>query len=114
MKAYEDERYEKWRSATENTLPGLLRRTLLTKKDNSDVLAINFAPELSEIILESKYLEQLGFSIPELARNMSLQEHKYGMFRVGIRNMLERYHRIMNSLNPAETDLLQDHIKDRI
>ena len=34
---------------------------------------VDFAPELSEIILESKYLEQAGFSIPELARNVALQ-----------------------------------------
>ena len=73
MKAYEDDRYEKWRSATENTLPSLLRRTLLIKKENSDELVVNWALELSEIILESKYLEQAGFQIPELARNMALQ-----------------------------------------
>lgn len=29
------------------------------------------------------------------------------MFRIGLRNMLDRYHRIMNSLNEAEVDLLQ-------
>ena len=34
---------------------------------------VDFAPELLEIILESKYLEQAGFSIPELARNVALQ-----------------------------------------
>ena len=73
MKAYEDDRYEKWRSATENTLPALLRKTLLAKKENSDELMVNWALELSEIILESKYLEQAGFQIPELARNMALQ-----------------------------------------
>ena len=88
MKSYEEDRYERWRATTEGNLPGLLRRTLLTKKEGTDMLTVNFAPELSEIILESKYLEQLGFTIPELARNMSLQEHKYGMFRVGLRNLV--------------------------
>ena len=34
---------------------------------------VDFAPQLSEIILESKYLEQAGFSVPELARNVALQ-----------------------------------------
>lgn len=29
------------------------------------------------------------------------------MFRIGLRNMLDRYHRIMHSLNDAEVDLLQ-------
>ena len=34
---------------------------------------VNFASELSEIVTETKYMEQLGFSIPELARNVALQ-----------------------------------------
>lgn len=33
----------------------------------------DFAPELGLIIMETKYLEQLGFQVPELARNVSLQ-----------------------------------------
>ena len=34
---------------------------------------VDFAPELYEIITETKYMEQLGFHVPELARNVSLQ-----------------------------------------
>lgn len=33
----------------------------------------DFAPELGMIIMETKYLEQLGFQVPELARNVALQ-----------------------------------------
>ena len=33
----------------------------------------DFAPELGMIISETKYLEQLGFQVPELARNVALQ-----------------------------------------
>lgn len=41
------------------------------------VFAINFSPALREIINETKYLEQLGFTVPELARNVALQEDKF-------------------------------------
>ena len=34
---------------------------------------VDFSPKLMEIIMESKYLEQAGYSIPELARNVALQ-----------------------------------------
>ena len=34
---------------------------------------VDFDPLLSEIISETKYMEQLGFSVPELARNVALQ-----------------------------------------
>jgi len=38
---------------------------------------LNFAPEIKEIISETMYLEQLGFSVPELAQNVSLQGEKF-------------------------------------
>jgi len=34
---------------------------------------VDFDPMLVEIISETKYMEQLGFSVPELARNVALQ-----------------------------------------
>ena len=34
---------------------------------------VDFDPVLTEIIAETKYMEQLGFSVPELARNVALQ-----------------------------------------
>lgn len=39
--------------------------------------AINFSPALREIINEAKYLEQLGFPVPELAKSVALQEDKF-------------------------------------
>lgn len=43
--------------------------------ENKNILqyAVNFASELQEITTETKYMEQLGFSVPELARNVALQ-----------------------------------------
>ena len=76
----------------------------------ANMYSVNFASEINEIISEVKYLEQLGFTVPELARNMALQEKKYGQFRDGLTNMLTRYERIMGSLNDAELDLLQERI----
>jgi len=34
---------------------------------------VDFDPQLAEIISETKYMETLGFSVPELARNVALQ-----------------------------------------
>lgn len=39
--------------------------------------AVNFAPEIKEIISETKCLEPLGYSVPQLAQNVALQEHKF-------------------------------------
>ena len=34
---------------------------------------VDFDPKLGEIMAETKYMEMLGFSVPELARNVALQ-----------------------------------------
>lgn len=73
---------------------------------------VNFSPELTEIITETKYLEQLGFMVPELARNVALQEEKFSRYVDGLKRMLARYYDALSLLNAAEMQLLDDHIKD--
>ncbi len=41
------------------------------------VLLVNFAPELQEIIAETKYLDYLGILTPSEAQNVALQENKF-------------------------------------
>ena len=63
---------------------------------------MNFAPELSEIIAESKYLEKLGFAVPDLARSVALQEDKFLAYRDGLTHTLHRYHSLLAALPEAE------------
>lgn len=49
----------------------------VANSDKGTVFVINFSPALREIINETKYLEQLGFPVSELARNVALQEDKF-------------------------------------
>ncbi|XP_034494845.1 dynein heavy chain 10, axonemal isoform X4 [Ailuropoda melanoleuca] len=124
MKDYEDRKYEQWREATELILPTLMKKSLLTKtspiadevakSDKGAVFAINFPPALKEIIIETKYLEQLGFSVPELARNVALQEDKFLRYTEGMQRMLDHYHVLIGTLNEAESLLLDDHSQELI
>ena len=44
---------------------------------------VNFVPELALIIKEAKYLDRLGFTIPETALQIALQEDKFhGTFAI--------------------------------
>ncbi|XP_033627732.1 dynein heavy chain 10, axonemal-like [Asterias rubens] len=140
MREYEEKKYEQWREYVEGILPGLLKRNLLTKPTATMAIipvshsegdgtegssasnhamqgrevkyVVDFATELSEIIVETKYMEQLSFNIPELARNVALQEDKYLRWNDGLRHMLGRYHSAISFINNAETQLLDEHLKD--
>ena len=63
---------------------------------------VDYDPQLAEIITETKYMEQLGFPVPELARNVALQEEKYIKYVDGLRHMITRYHTVLASLDNAE------------
>ncbi|XP_058850532.1 dynein axonemal heavy chain 10 [Acipenser ruthenus] len=135
MKDYEERKYERWREQTEQSLHGLLKRSLLTKLhpgssgspelsepvssqadqegDQKNIrYVVNFASELQEIISETKYLEQLGFTVPELARNVALQEDKFLRYVDGLKHMLTHHDTLMGILTEAETQLLGEHIQE--
>ncbi|XP_067862341.1 dynein axonemal heavy chain 10 [Heptranchias perlo] len=135
MKAYEDKLYDHWQGETNMTLHLLLKQSLLTKFNMPSDLGsfvifdpnmvihddwcemnckyeVNFAPELQEIIMETKCMEQLGFQIPQLARNVALQEQKFLRYTTGLKNMLNRYQKLMDSLSMAETKLMAEHIRE--
>ncbi|NWV60845.1 DYH10 protein, partial [Malurus elegans] len=120
MKDYEDQKYHQWRERTEHMLPSLLKHTLLTVTSVTEPVttkksvsfALNFSPEMQEIITETKYMEQLGLPIPEMARYVALQEDKYLRYTSKLKAMLDHYHKLMEMVNEAETKLLKDYIQE--
>uniref|UniRef100_A0A1I8GPI6 DHC_N1 domain-containing protein n=1 Tax=Macrostomum lignano TaxID=282301 RepID=A0A1I8GPI6_9PLAT len=72
---------------------------------------VDFDPKLREIIQETKYLELLGYAVPELARNVALQEEKYLVYVDNLNAMVRRYHAVIDSLDAAETELLDEHLR---
>lgn len=71
----------------------------------------NFSPELAMIIKESKYLDRLGFEIPEEALNVTLQEDKYHQYVQELTLMLRRHDALLAELTPVETHLLRSQLK---
>uniref|UniRef100_A0A8C3NCR8 Dynein-1, subspecies f n=1 Tax=Geospiza parvula TaxID=87175 RepID=A0A8C3NCR8_GEOPR len=119
MEEYEAKKYRQWRERAEHVLPLLLKDTLLTLVTDEPVsvrksvsFALNFSPEIQEIITETKYMEQLGLPVPEMARYVALQEDKYLRYTNKMKVMLSRYHKLMEMMNEAETKLLDHQVKE--
>ncbi|KAH8045935.1 dynein light chain binding protein [Aureococcus anophagefferens] len=62
--------------------------------------------QLSLIIRESKYLDRMGFAIPDAALNVTLQEDKYHSYRQNLQLKLRKYDALLASLSPVESELL--------
>ena len=59
------------------------------------------------IIKESRYLDKLGFRIPESALNVTLQESKYQSISRSLTSKLQFYDQLISSLKPVEKILLK-------
>jgi dynein heavy chain len=73
---------------------------------------VSFAHDLKMIIKESRYLDKLGFRIPESALNVTLQEGKYQAISRSLTQKLLLYDSLLASLKPVEKILLKTHIED--
>uniref|UniRef100_A0A8C9N5K9 Dynein heavy chain tail domain-containing protein n=1 Tax=Serinus canaria TaxID=9135 RepID=A0A8C9N5K9_SERCA len=122
LEEYEAQKYRQWRDRAEHVIPLLLKDTLLTLFSSatdepvtvrkSVGFALNFSPEILEIITETKYMEQLGLPVPEMARYVALQEDKYLRYINKLKVMLSRYHKLMEMMTEAETKLLDHYVKE--
>lgn len=63
---------------------------------------MNFHPELMEVASECRQMEQLGFHIPELTRNLALQMDKYLLCQHQLQLTVDKYHTLLDNLNAAE------------
>eukprot|EP01040_Poterioochromonas_malhamensis_P005875 gene5875-6317_t len=73
---------------------------------------VNFSYDLRMIIKESKYLDKLGFRVPEAALNVTLQEKKYLEITRSLNEKLHEYDRLMSTLTAVEKKLLTSHIDE--
>ncbi|KAJ3349859.1 Dynein heavy chain 10, axonemal [Entophlyctis luteolus] len=135
MRSFEENLYLQWCSAVEANSLQWLKASILVR-DNSvlqngtpghstaleglpelqasapDRIKVNFRPELKEIIKETKYLDKMGYAVPECALNVALQEEKYYSLVESLISMLENYHSVINLLDAAEIKLLSSQLND--
>uniref|UniRef100_A0A672KU77 Dynein heavy chain 10, axonemal-like n=1 Tax=Sinocyclocheilus grahami TaxID=75366 RepID=A0A672KU77_SINGR len=125
MRDYEVELFNQWKAETNQTLSLLMKRSVLIMVNsagavcvdstqlNTDVCySVNFAPELQEIISETKYLDHLGILTPSEAQNVALQEDKFLRHIKGLNKLVNRYHSLMDNLNDAEFSLMADQVQE--
>lgn len=122
---YQTSKFAQWRDHVLNAAADLLGQSILgppaqtvaSKTGDTTTLQlpeppyyVNFSPILFEIIRESRYLDQLGFEIPEIAVNITLQNDAYLDLVERLQMMLNEYHGVLNSLSRVERNFLSQHI----
>ena len=75
-------------------------------------ILVNFSPELTSIIKETRYLDRLGVDIPPVARSVALQERKYYALCEQLQAVLDKYAAVVARLSSVEKALLCGRIAE--
>ncbi|XP_061907302.1 dynein axonemal heavy chain 10-like isoform X2 [Entelurus aequoreus] len=126
---YGVKKYRSWIAETERNLPLLLRKPILvivSKEHQKELVVpakpdvkgqrdrryrVNFPPEIVTIINETKNLISMSFSVPEVARNVTLQELNFLRYSEDLHKLANRYNSSVNSLSDAKITMLSHNIK---
>ncbi|CAF1153227.1 unnamed protein product [Adineta ricciae] len=118
MKAFEDAKFTEWRARTEQILPTLQKRNILKElplAENQNPYTpryiIDYDPQLNEMTTEARYLEQFDYILPETIRHLALNEERLKQISTQLKIVLKHYNRVIDSLEPHEQSLLEDHLR---
>nr|XP_061803884.1 dynein axonemal heavy chain 10-like [Nerophis lumbriciformis] len=124
---YGVKKYKSWVTETERNLPLLLKKPVLviiSKESQRELVSkpdikgqkdrryrVNFPPEIFTTIAETKNLVSMSFSMPEVARNVCLQEANFIRYSEDLHKLVNRYNSTVDSLGDAKIAMLSQNIK---
>jgi dynein heavy chain len=110
LKDYQQNQYQEWCCRVSDILAQNLTRPLLLTSLGDDSIRrydVNFTADLSHALAEVNHLENLGFTVPEVARNMSKQKARLTGIAEELEVMVRDYHASMDSLEIPEVELMK-------
>jgi dynein heavy chain len=101
--------YQAWVNSIEVAKSGL-QATLIIRHPEQGNLHVNFDWEILQLIRETKCLDRMGIEIPESAKMVLLQEHKFKMYSNELAYLLKEYRRVVLTVRPIASNLLKPHL----
>lgn len=69
--------FRQWMANINTQAMAYLKLNILTKNPETGLIEVNFSKGLVALMRETRYLDRMGFDIPEIALNVTLQEESY-------------------------------------
>uniref|UniRef100_A0A7S1KN20 Dynein-1, subspecies f n=1 Tax=Percolomonas cosmopolitus TaxID=63605 RepID=A0A7S1KN20_9EUKA len=111
IKEFEKNLFDSWKNNVTSAAMTYLKMNILDGDLSKLKGYVNFHPNLTLLIQESKYLDKLNKKVPELAQNVTLQEDKYHGYVENLKIMLDNFNSSVKSLEHAEYRILKPEIE---
>jgi dynein heavy chain, axonemal len=69
--------FKQWLSSIDSVTLAYLKLNILSRDPTTSRVVVNFSNGLVQLMRETRYLDRMGFGIPEIALNVTLQEESY-------------------------------------
>ncbi|KAF5830619.1 hypothetical protein DUNSADRAFT_14266 [Dunaliella salina] len=109
---YEKKLFSTWSDSINTITMQHLKQPIFIKSSVTGRVEVNFHTDLIELIRETRYLDRMGFPIPEIALNVALQEVKYHQWLESLQHMLEHYYEVIEQLSPIERELMAKKLSE--
>jgi len=104
--------FQAWETSTEAAKKGLRSRLIVANPHNPHQLLVNFDHGVLQLMREAKYLQLMGFEIPNSAKIVLLLEDKLKTYYNEILHALNQYNRVTSMVSSEVKALLRPHLLD--
>ncbi|ORC93797.1 putative dynein heavy chain [Trypanosoma theileri] len=112
MKEYATSRFMQWSERVRQSTTASLKMNIL-RKGPDDTYVTNFDMGLFDVIRETKYLDRLGFEVPQEALNVTLQDESYHTNVDALKAMLLNFnYELQSALEGPERVILAKNIRE--
>ncbi|CAD7701503.1 unnamed protein product, partial [Ostreobium quekettii] len=108
---FERGKFKDWAESADSIAMHHLKQPMLRRDGEAGRISVNFHNNLTQLMRETRYLDRMGFAIPEVALNVALQEDKYHQCVEALEIMLEHYYQVLSMLTPVERSLMSQKLR---
>ena len=103
--------HQAWSKTIEAAKAGLQATLVIRHPKRPGRLAVNFDPEIMQLIRESKCLQRIGTAVPDSAKMVLLQHDKFRERSDHLRFLVREYDRIVARISPVMRTMIRPHIE---
>ncbi|XP_061675536.1 dynein axonemal heavy chain 11 isoform X2 [Syngnathoides biaculeatus] len=107
---WEEGVYSEWCDGLEHACQINLKQPLIFRNSSNDLIAVNFNPNLAEVLKDVKYIQTLNLNIPVVAMTVFEKRDLFSTYVSSLQLVVQWYNKLKESVLEIELPLIRDDL----